>query len=74
METLTAGHDGDRIKAEAHTLKGAAGTLGLRRLSAVAMNLERSALEVTPTDYRIAVAELRTTFNKARIQVETGSP
>jgi hypothetical protein len=69
MRSLSCDEERARIRDEAHTLKGAAGTLGLRRLSALALMLEHSAPSITPADYAQSVACLGACFESARREV-----
>jgi CheY-like chemotaxis protein/HPt (histidine-containing phosphotransfer) domain-containing protein len=59
-----------RIKDEAHTLKGAAGTLGLRQLSDLARTLEKAALSIAPAEYLSTLDQIEACFKAARDEVE----
>ncbi len=69
MRRLSCHDDRGRIKLEAHTLKGAGGTLGFCRLSDLARTLERSAPSIAPADYADLVDCLDACFQAARQEV-----
>ncbi|RAI40634.1 hypothetical protein CH338_05615 [Rhodoplanes elegans] len=56
----------DTIAVEAHTLKGAAATLGAVALAALAAELEADAAIITTEDYRVQIARLDTALAHAR--------
>ncbi|MFL9825806.1 ATP-binding protein [Rhodoplanes sp. SY1] len=56
----------DTIGVEAHTLKGAAATLGAVVLAALAAELEAAAATITTEDYRVQVARLDAALAHAR--------
>nr|WP_284701087.1 ATP-binding protein [Rhodoplanes tepidamans] len=58
--------DRDTIATEAHTLKGAAATIGAVALSELAAELEAAAPVVTPADYRVLLARIDTALAHAR--------
>src|ERR1700722_7196882 len=66
FETLSCDKDRATIKVEAHTLKGARGTVGLVRLAAVAKELEATAAEIATDRYVAAVARLKAVFADER--------
>jgi len=66
MGQLDCGQDRDRIKTEAHTLKGSASTFGFARLSSSAFHLERHAQAISTGDYAAHVRGLDETFNAVR--------
>ena len=66
LDTLHVATDRRKIEREAHSLKSAAGTFGLDRLAGLARELERSAAELSETDYQARVAELKAAFTAAR--------
>ena len=66
MRRLSVNVDRERIKDEAHALKGAAGTLGLAQVSDLAATLQRSALFITPADYVDLVDRMAACFHSAR--------
>ena len=70
MRKLSCNGDRDRIKDEAHTLKGASGTLGLCQVSELARTIERTALSITPADYVDMVDRLAACFRAGRHQAE----
>jgi signal transduction histidine kinase/CheY-like chemotaxis protein/HPt (histidine-containing phosphotransfer) domain-containing protein len=67
---LSCEHDRDRIRDEAHTLKGAAATAGLARLSELARLLEQSAATIAPADYADALRRLDASFASARAEMD----
>jgi HPt (histidine-containing phosphotransfer) domain-containing protein len=66
MHQLSCQDDRVRIENEAHTLKGAAGTVGLRQVAELAKTLELSAHTITPEDYANLVDRLDACFRRAR--------
>jgi len=66
LQQLSCAGDRERIKTEAHALKGEAATLGLIALSLLAKTLEHSALDIAPEQYADLVARIRTTFELSR--------
>jgi CheY-like chemotaxis protein/HPt (histidine-containing phosphotransfer) domain-containing protein len=66
LRMLSCADDRAVISVEAHTLKGAAGTFGLRQLSLMARTLEREADRIAPDDYDAALDRLETAFARAR--------
>jgi len=70
LRDLSCAADRVRIKGEAHTLKGAAGTLGLAGLAALARTLELSAAAMTPIVYRDLVARIDACFDASRLEAE----
>jgi hypothetical protein len=59
-----------RIVDEARTLKGAAGTAGLCRLSVLAATLEHTAASLTPTAYADLVARIDASFQTGRAAID----
>jgi signal transduction histidine kinase/CheY-like chemotaxis protein/HPt (histidine-containing phosphotransfer) domain-containing protein len=57
------------IRGEAHTLKGAAGTLGLTRLSQLARTLEKGAETIDVDAYRTVLDTIDTAFADGRTRV-----
>jgi CheY-like chemotaxis protein len=66
LRGLSCDRDGERIREEAHTLKGAAGTCGLMQLSELAATLEQSAATIAPAKYADLVRRLDAGFAAAR--------
>jgi len=71
MRKLSCQDDRVRISNEAHTLKGAAGTIGLRQIAELAKTLELSAHTITPEDYSTLVDRLDVCFQRARDETAT---
>jgi len=63
----------ERIANEAHTLKGAAATVGLRQVAELAKTLELSAFTISPADYGNLVDRLDVCFQRARDETERPS-
>ena len=70
MRRLSCGNDREPIRNEAHTLKGAAGTVGLRQVAELAKTLELSALTISPQDYGDLVDRLDACFQRTRDETE----
>ena len=62
--------DRARIKDEAHTLKGASGTFGLRQVSDLARTLEYSAHTIAAPEYGNVVERLDACFQRGREEAE----
>jgi signal transduction histidine kinase/DNA-binding response OmpR family regulator len=69
LKALAGLADRATIRDEAHTLKGAAGTLGLARLSELARALEKGADGIGPEAYLAAIDTLDAAFADGRAQV-----
>ncbi|MDQ2080904.1 ATP-binding protein [Xanthobacteraceae bacterium Astr-EGSB] len=69
LRALASLADRATIRGEAHTLKGAAGTLGLARLSELARTLEKRADGINATTYLAAVESLDAAFREGRAQM-----
>jgi signal transduction histidine kinase/CheY-like chemotaxis protein/HPt (histidine-containing phosphotransfer) domain-containing protein len=65
---LAIEQDRKRIGREAHSLKSAAGTFGYRRLSLLAMRLEKNAARLTEGGYRELLDALDLAYAQARTQ------
>ncbi|WP_170149524.1 hybrid sensor histidine kinase/response regulator [Rhodoplanes roseus] len=65
LRLLAAGADRKTLGIEAHTLKGAAGALGFRRLAEVALTLEREADAITPARAAELAARIEAAFAEA---------
>jgi len=70
LRGLSCTHDRARIQDEAHALKGAAGTTGLRELSELAGSLEQTAATIAPADYAGALQRLDQSFERARAAID----
>jgi signal transduction histidine kinase/DNA-binding response OmpR family regulator len=56
----------DKVAVEAHTLKGAAATIGVTPLSDLARTLEHAAPTISASDYAALVGRIEATFARAR--------
>ncbi|MCD0419129.1 response regulator [Rubrivivax sp. JA1024] len=65
FDTLEVTTDHRRIEREAHSLKSAAATFGLDRLSALARELEQAAPHLTQTDYLALTGRIKDAFAAA---------
>ncbi|MFT4276719.1 MAG: ATP-binding protein [Rhodopseudomonas sp.] len=65
FDTLEVTTDHRRIEREAHSLKSAAATFGLDRLSALARELEQAAPHLTQTDYLVLTGRIKDAFAAA---------
>lgn len=70
LRTLSCDADRARIRDEAHTLKGSAGTLALRQVQELARTLEHTAPVVTPEQYRDLLDRLDACFAVGRQEIE----
>jgi signal transduction histidine kinase/DNA-binding NarL/FixJ family response regulator/HPt (histidine-containing phosphotransfer) domain-containing protein len=70
LRTLSCDAERARIKDEAHTLKGASETFGLRQVSELARTLEHSAHQIERRNYRNLLDRLDACFGLARIELE----
>lgn len=70
MRTLSCDQDRVRIKDEAHTLKGASGTFGLRQISDLAKTIEHSAQTIASDEYGDLVDRLEACFQIGRDEAE----
>ncbi|NEW90196.1 response regulator, partial [Rhodopseudomonas sp. WA056] len=66
FETLDIAAERRRIEREAHSLKSAAATFGLDRLSALARELEQSAPHLSQSDYAALTGQIKAAFAAAR--------
>lgn len=66
LEKLSCDSDRQKIKVEAHTLKGASAAVGLARLSATAKELEFAAADIAADRYVALVARLKAAFADGR--------
>ena len=71
LRRLSCCDDRKRIRDEAHTLKGAAGTACLRQLAELSMTLEHSAPTMTPDAYRDLLDRIEASFAVGQTEVET---
>jgi signal transduction histidine kinase/CheY-like chemotaxis protein/HPt (histidine-containing phosphotransfer) domain-containing protein len=65
---LAIEQDRKKIGREAHSLKSAAATFGYRRLTVLAMRLEKSAARMTEREYRELLDEIDAAYAQARAQ------
>ena len=70
LRSFSCARDRARIKDEAHTLKGASGTFGLRQVSDLARTLEYSAYTIAEAEYHNVVARLDACFQRGREEAE----
>jgi signal transduction histidine kinase/DNA-binding NarL/FixJ family response regulator/HPt (histidine-containing phosphotransfer) domain-containing protein len=70
MRAMSCDDDRAAIGEEAHTLKGASGTLGMHRLCELARQLEHDAPAVLRQNYAAQVEHIDTAFMGARVEVE----
>jgi HPt (histidine-containing phosphotransfer) domain-containing protein len=61
------------ILREAHSLKGTAGTFGLRRLAQYGADLEREARTLSTDEYRTMLGRMATMFETSRKQLPAAS-
>jgi signal transduction histidine kinase/CheY-like chemotaxis protein len=66
---LSCAQDRARVRDEAHTLKGAAGTAGLSDLAGLAAALEQAAATIAPADYATSLRRLEKSFEVARAEI-----
>jgi signal transduction histidine kinase/DNA-binding response OmpR family regulator len=66
LRRLVGTGDGPGIRAEAHALKGAASAMGFARMRALAADLERRAMDMSPEEQDAAVARLEETLVQLR--------
>lgn len=69
LRTLSCREERETIANEAHTLKGAAGTLGLRQLAALARGLEHRAGAMSAAEYDATLDRLESAFARARLRL-----
>jgi len=70
MRTLSVETDRKRIRDEAHTLKGASGTFGLRQFSTTSKTIEHAAPTVSAQDFVALLDRLETSFGNVCTEVE----
>jgi signal transduction histidine kinase/DNA-binding response OmpR family regulator len=68
LRKLSSDADRSMIELEAHSLKSAAGTFGLREVAQLARALERDAAHITEGDYRVLLDRIEAAFSSARTQ------
>jgi hypothetical protein len=68
LRKLSGDADQSKIEREAHSLKSAAGTFGLRAVAQLARALERDAAHITVSDYLALLDRIEGAFSAARIQ------
>lgn len=66
LQQLSLDADLRVILREAHSLKGTAGTFGLRRLAQYGADLEREARTLSPMEYRTMLARMAAMFETSR--------
>jgi CheY-like chemotaxis protein/HPt (histidine-containing phosphotransfer) domain-containing protein len=71
LRTLSSEADRNTIGRQAHSLKGAAGTFGLREVAQLARMLERDAPHITAGDYLALLDRIEAAFCSARTQYLT---
>jgi hypothetical protein len=69
LRPLSCPADHPQIGRVAHSLKGTAGTFGLKRLSAVARALEVGASRMSDSEFHAALAQIEQAFDAARSQL-----
>jgi len=69
LRQLSSATDRVAIKREAHSLKGTAGTLGLRELVALAKALEHDAEKIVASDYGARLDRIEAAFSRARAKL-----
>jgi HPt (histidine-containing phosphotransfer) domain-containing protein len=70
LEALATGTDRAAIEVEAHTLKGAAGSVGFARVSMFAKAVEFAARAGATTDYAAEVARIKEAFAESCREIE----
>ena len=68
LRKLSGDADRSEIEREAHSLKSAAGTFGLRAVAQLARALERDAAHITASDYLALLDRIEAAFSAARMQ------
>jgi signal transduction histidine kinase/DNA-binding response OmpR family regulator len=74
LRKLSSDADRSTIEREAHSLKGTAGTFGLREVAQLARELERDAAQLTSPDYGVLLDRIDAAFSSARTQYPAGGP
>jgi len=70
LRQLSCDGDRKRISDEAHTLKGASGTFGLRQFSTTSKTIEHAAPTVSAQDFVALLDRLETSFGNVCTEVE----
>jgi signal transduction histidine kinase/DNA-binding response OmpR family regulator len=70
LDALCSAADRAAIEVEAHTLKGAAGTVGFARVAALAKALEFAARAGAQTNYAVQVARIRQAFGESCREID----
>jgi CheY-like chemotaxis protein/HPt (histidine-containing phosphotransfer) domain-containing protein len=70
LRRMSCDADRAQIEAEAHTLKGSSSTFGLEQLATLASQLEHSAHQIAPVDYRDLLDRVDAAFAAARRAAE----
>jgi DNA-binding response OmpR family regulator len=68
LQKLSCDVDRSTIEREAHSLKSAAGTFGLREVAQLARALERDAPRITASDYGVLLGRVEAAFSSARTE------
>ena len=68
LRKLSGDADRNKIEREAHSLKSAAGTFGLRAVAQLARTLERDAAHITASDYLALLDRIEAAFSAARTE------
>jgi CheY-like chemotaxis protein len=68
LQKLSCDADRSTIEREAHSLKSAAGTFGLREVAQLARALERDAPRITASDYGVLLGRVEAAFSSARTE------
>jgi CheY-like chemotaxis protein len=71
LQKLSCDADRSTIEREAHSLKSAAGTFGLREVAQLARALERDAPRITVSDYGVLLGRVEAAFSSARTEYLT---
>ena len=69
LHQLSCLNDSRQIERLSHSLKGASGTFGLNRLSALARALEAGAAGISDPEFRAAIIQIEQAFDAARSQL-----
>jgi HPt (histidine-containing phosphotransfer) domain-containing protein len=69
LNQLSCLNDCRQIERLSHSLKGASGTFGLKRLSALARALEGGAVGMSDPEFRAALIQIEQAFDAARSQL-----
>jgi HPt (histidine-containing phosphotransfer) domain-containing protein len=70
LKSLSCESDRQRIRDEAHTLKGSSGTFGLRQVTELAKAIEHGAPTLSSDHFHGLLARLETCFDAASNEAE----